>query len=159
MASGIMRPVAGLLALGSPGMTPDNDHIQALRCHATSHKLDLRRRLVIMLTSQPQCSRQRVEDMGTNLRAAHVIFEEARLSAALECYDEARQGDWSCGPVPFGYRKEDGKLIDVAERADVVRRIFALYLELRTLRGVARLMNEDGIPSPRGKLWSMQQVK
>ncbi len=28
-----------------------------------------------------------------------------------------RQGDWSCGPVPFGYRKEDGRLVEVPDEA------------------------------------------
>jgi DNA invertase Pin-like site-specific DNA recombinase len=68
-------------------------------------------------------------------------------------------GDWSCGPAPLGYRKVDGKLVEVPEEADVVRRIFALYLELKTFRGVARRLNAEGATTRQGKAWSMQQVK
>jgi site-specific DNA recombinase len=69
------------------------------------------------------------------------------------------RGDWSCGPVPFGYRKVDGKLVEVPEEAEVVRRIFRLFLKLRTMKGVARRLNEEGVRTRQGKLWSDNQVK
>ncbi len=69
-----------------------------------------------------------------------------------------KSGDWSCGPVPYGYRKVDGRLVEEPEKADVVRRIFDLYLELQSARGVALRFNEEGIKSPGGKFWGSNAV-
>lgn len=60
---------------------------------------------------------------------------------------------WSCGPAPYGYRKEDGKLVQVPEECEVVRRIFRLYLDIGTYKGVARRLTEEGVPAPRGAKW------
>ena len=57
-------------------------------------------------------------------------------------------------PPPFGYRKEDGKLIEVLEEAKVLRRIFDLFLGLRSYRGVARRLNEEGVPTRKGGAWT-----
>ena len=67
--------------------------------------------------------------------------------------------DWSCGPVPYGYRKVDGRLVEKPEQAEVVRRIFRLYLEMRSFRGVARRLSEEAVPAPRGKKWWGETVK
>jgi site-specific DNA recombinase len=69
------------------------------------------------------------------------------------------QSDWSCGPSPFGYRKENGKLIEVAEEARVVRQIFRLFLKLKSFIGVARELNRAGIQTRRGNAWSGNTVK
>lgn len=69
------------------------------------------------------------------------------------------QGDWSCGPVPFGYRKVDGKLVEVPEEAEVVRHIFRLFLEMKSMRGVARQLNDEGLRTRKGKRWRDFQVK
>ena len=69
-----------------------------------------------------------------------------------------KQGDWSCGPVPFGYRKVDGKLMEVPEEAEVVRYIFELFLKLRNRGAVARQLNEEGSRTRRGCLWHRNTV-
>ena len=65
-----------------------------------------------------------------------------------------KKSDWSCGPVPLGYRKENGKLIEIPAEAKLVRRIFRLYLKLGSLRGVANDLNGDGIKTRKGRAWS-----
>ncbi len=67
--------------------------------------------------------------------------------------------DWSCGPVPYGYRKVDGRLLERPEQAEVVRRIFRLYLEMRSYKGVARRLQQEGVHAPRGKKWYDITVK
>ena len=52
----------------------------------------------------------------------------------------------------LGYRKgPDGKPEIVPEEAEVVRRIYSLYLKGCTVREICRILKEDGIPTPRGK--------
>jgi site-specific DNA recombinase len=67
--------------------------------------------------------------------------------------------DWSCGPVPYGYRKVDGRLVEQPDQAEVVRRIFTRYLEIRSYRGLARELNEAGVPAPHGSRWHDNTVK
>jgi site-specific DNA recombinase len=69
-----------------------------------------------------------------------------------------RRQDWSCGPVPFGYRKENGRLIEVPQEAAVVRRIFDLFLKLKRRRAVAMRLNEEGVKTRKGKLWTGNRV-
>jgi len=69
-----------------------------------------------------------------------------------------RRSDWSCGPVPFGYRKENGRLIEVPREAAVVRRIFDLFLELKRRRAVAMRLNDDGVKTRKGNLWTGNRV-
>ena len=70
-----------------------------------------------------------------------------------------RKGDWSCGPVPFGYREEDGKLAEVPDEAGVVRQIFRIFLKVRTYKGVARKLSEEGVLAPGGSQWYGNTVK
>lgn len=66
---------------------------------------------------------------------------------------------FATGGVAFGYclskevgpdGKSGGSRIEIVEeRAAVVRRIFSLYLEGRSLTAIARLLNEQGVSPPR----------
>lgn len=61
------------------------------------------------------------------------------------------------GGKAYGYRPVPGRPgepeIDAAE-ADVVRRIMRQYADGQSPRDIARSLNEDGIPSPRGTTWN-----
>ncbi|MGN0679664.1 MAG: recombinase family protein [Oscillospiraceae bacterium] len=67
--------------------------------------------------------------------------------------------------VPFsrflGYdRGEDGSLIINKEEAEIVRRIYELFLSGETPYGIAKLLTADGIPTPGGKeKWSKEAVR
>jgi site-specific DNA recombinase len=64
------------------------------------------------------------------------------------------------GKPPLGVRltgyTPKGEL--VPEEADLVRRIFAAFLESRSLRSVARSLAADGIPTRHGKPWHRSTV-
>ena len=49
-----------------------------------------------------------------------------------------KKGLWMGGIVPYGYRLENRRLLVDPAEAEVVRQIFALYLELRSLPRLAR---------------------
>ena len=82
---------------------------------------------------------------------------------------------FSAGGLAFGYRsfKETGPTGQVIgyrleiddEQAEVVRRIFRLYLEGASLAGIARRMNQDCIPPPRAntrhrrKGWAVSTIR
>jgi DNA invertase Pin-like site-specific DNA recombinase len=61
-----------------------------------------------------------------------------------------RRGIWVGGPVPLGYRAVDKKLEVVPKEAEVVRRIFALYIEVGSVGELARALESQGVkPKPR----------
>jgi DNA invertase Pin-like site-specific DNA recombinase len=75
-----------------------------------------------------------------------VIGERVRDKIAAS----KRKGIWVGGPVPLGYRAVGKKLAIVAEQADLVRKIFALYIELGSVGALARALDSQGVrPKPR----------
>ena len=78
-----------------------------------------------------------------------------RVKAARERLRAAER--WPGGSPPFAYRvAENGSLVVVPERAEIVKEIFRIYLHERL--GIDRIQRElrvRGVPSPRGSvLWS-----
>lgn len=67
--------------------------------------------------------------------------------------------------VPFkrflGYdRGEDGNLVVNQEQAKLVKRIFRLFLQGYSMFGIAKLLTEEGIPTPGGsKKWRVGNIK
>ena len=67
------------------------------------------------------------------------------------------------GKVPYGYRRRDGFDPETGESlgiepdpdtADVVRRMYRMYLDGEGLRGICQRLNADGVRAPRGGDWS-----
>ncbi len=58
-----------------------------------------------------------------------------------------RKGIWVGGPVPLGYAAVDKKIVVVAAEAAAVRTIFARYLELGSVRALAKDLDRRGIRS------------
>lgn len=56
--------------------------------------------------------------------------------------------------VPYGYRKVEGALVIEERQAEVVRRIFALYLSGSGAKKIASQLNSESIPSPTGTKWN-----
>jgi DNA invertase Pin-like site-specific DNA recombinase len=69
--------------------------------------------------------------------------------------------------VPYGYRRNAGSdptkdakaLAPRKEHAKIVKRIFALRLEGRRVAEIVRVLNDAGIPSPRGGRWARSTVE
>ena len=65
-----------------------------------------------------------------------------------------KRGDFITCRAPFGYRLENGKLVIKEDEAEVVRRIFDLYLSGFGIQKIARIMNEECvIKSPKFGTW------
>ena len=93
--------------------------------------------------------------------AAEIEREKASQRVTDAMTRKARAG-YVCGGEPFGYRNRqvlglDGRRSHVEREvhepeAVVVRRIFSLYAAGKGLKGITKLLNEEGVPSPRPKL-------
>jgi site-specific DNA recombinase len=87
-----------------------------------------------------------LEDRVETEREDLLIGERVRDKIAAS----KRRGIWVGGPVPLGYRAVGKKLEVVPEEADLVRKIFALYIELGSVGALARALDSQGVkPKPR----------
>jgi site-specific DNA recombinase len=75
-----------------------------------------------------------------------VIGERVRDKIAAS----KRKGMWVGGPAPLGYRSIDKKLRIVPEDADLVRKIFADYLRIGSIAGLAASLEREGV-RPKGR--------
>jgi site-specific DNA recombinase len=75
-----------------------------------------------------------------------VIGERVRDKIAAS----KRRGIWVGGSVPLGYRSVNKKLQVVPKEAEVVRKIFSLYIEVTSVGELARALESQGVrPKPR----------
>ena len=80
--------------------------------------------------------------------------------------EAASRGFWVAPKPPYGYRKvkvldgpkERPTLEPDEDAALVVKRIFDLAETRMGMLKIARALNDDGIASPRGKLWNKPTV-
>ncbi len=65
----------------------------------------------------------------------------------------------SGGPAPFGFKREKNELVPDPEEAPVRKLMFELFLKHKRKKTVARLLNETGYRTRRGKLFSDTAVE
>lgn len=71
------------------------------------------------------------------------------------------RGEFTGNRVPFGYQRDPnrkGKFVIEESVAKVVKKIFRYLLEGCNFSETARKLNEQGILSPQGKLWSYKEI-
>jgi site-specific DNA recombinase len=96
--------------------------------------------------------RMMLQMLGVFAEFEHATIVD-RVTAGLE--RRAREGRWMSGRTPYGYTRADGRLVPDPAKADVVRRIFALYTERKLgTTAIARKLEADGAPPPRQHGWS-----
>src|SRR5207248_3260164 len=90
--------------------------------------------------------------MMLQMLAVFAEFEHAtivdRVTAGIE--RRAKEGRWTSGRIPFGYRRDDHKALVPDERtAPTVKRIFELYTTGRLgTAAIARQLVADQAPAP-----------
>lgn len=65
-------------------------------------------------------------------------------------YATAREGGYAGGKPPLGYRAVEGHLVIVPNEAEIVRKVFSLRKEGKTLQGIADELNKLGYRSKKG---------
>lgn len=95
------------------------------------------------------------------------IIMEAVLEASAEYYSAnlaqnvirglrltAEKTGMAGGATPYGFRRQDGKLLEDPQTAPIVQRIFREYAGGKGVRDIAEDLNLDGIKSPQGREWN-----
>lgn len=76
--------------------------------------------------------------------------ENIALRTKMGRYATAREGGYAGGKPPLGYRAVSGRLEIVPEEAEIVRKVFELRKQGKTLQGIADTLNEMGYRSKKG---------
>ena len=69
-----------------------------------------------------------------------------------------KRGQWVGGTVPFGYRRENRRIVPDPEKAKVVVTMYEMFLKERSSRTVAFKLNKKGIKNARGNAWKPSSV-
>jgi len=91
--------------------------------------------------------------------------EEARSISENTTWGQRKRFADGKVTVPFshflGYdRGEDGNLVVNEEQAEIVRRIYGLFIQGRSPYSIAKMLTADGIPTPGGKdKWSSKVIR
>ena len=106
-------------------------------------------------------------ELSSNVLAAIHRFEKRQISVRVRQAKQARAqaGLFPGGKRPYGYRQRDtthegkptGPLVVDPVEAAVVRRMFELA-ETTSQRKIARILNDEGIPSSQGGRWTQSTV-
>jgi site-specific DNA recombinase len=79
-----------------------------------------------------------------------------RTSAILQ-HKKAKLGAYS--PTPYGYRRDGKKLVEDEREQVVIRRIRSMHDRGRSLRGIARRLNELEVPAKKGGRWFASTIR
>lgn len=63
------------------------------------------------------------------------------------------------GPVPFGYREVEGRLVEVRREAQAVAEIVRMRQHGLAYRDIAARLNADGVTGKRGGQWHASTVR
>jgi len=98
--------------------------------------------------------------MFFNTIASFAEFESAQTSERTFNAMSSKVGTKHLGGVaPIGYKLEKGAYKIVPTEVDVVRKIFELYTNRRSLNATANAMNDSGLLTRKGKKWTHVRIK
>ena len=96
-----------------------------------------------------------IEDMVNKVKRAQLeLAREGLLPAGLSYGYKVKRGIYDERGRPINGLREI-----VPEQAEVIRRIFGLYVEGHTAKDIAKQLNRDNIPSPSGQKWSYSSIR
>jgi site-specific DNA recombinase len=87
-------------------------------------------------------------------------FERELISERIrdKMFERAKKGMWNCGYSPFGYAREDKKLVINRDEAKVIKYIFDTYVASGSTARVYHGLKEQGICDRRGRPFSVETI-
>lgn len=168
---------------GTSAKTLRRDELEELRKDAKAKRFDgvlvfkidrLSRNLYDLLTLIREFQKRRIAlvsfsesfDTDTPMGAAMVQmlgtfaeFEQKQVSARTrDAIARLREEGRVYGPTPYGFTRADGNLKPNHHQLSVVRRIFHLRGQGRSLRQIADELNNARFRTQKGKRWAFKQV-
>ena len=68
--------------------------------------------------------------------------------------ERAKKGMWNGGNAPYGYRRENKKLVINKKEAEIIRLIFGTYLEAGSVNELYNFLKEKNVKNRQGKIFS-----
>ena len=99
-----------------------------------------------------------MKTFGLMAAIAKIELDNFRERSTMGRRGTAKQGRAPTGRLPYGYRiGDDGRPEVIEEQAEVVRRIFHMYVHERMgSPSIAVRLTDEGVPTQNGKLWWRQ---
>lgn len=92
-------------------------------------------------------------------RMAQLESEQIGERVKLAMEEKAKNGDGPMGSgEPYGYRYCNGELVVIESEAEVVARIFDMYIAGSSMEHIATVLINSSIPSKTGGRWTRQAV-
>jgi len=92
--------------------------------------------------------------------AAELERDLIRERTKMGKYASALQHKWPNKNPPLGYSVNEERKLEIVEKeAEIVRRIFELYIETKSMPQVAFLLNKEGIKTKEGNEWNARAVR
>jgi len=92
-------------------------------------------------------------------RIAQLESEQIGERVKLAMTFKAQNGKGGLGGGhPYGYEYKNGELVVVEDEAHIVRAIFNMYADGKSLQDICNFLNDAGIESKKGVGWSRQTV-
>jgi len=100
-------------------------------------------------------------ELYRNIMAAVAQFEGKLIYERLSKGKrrKAAQGGYTGGWLPYGYRRDGGRVVVVPDQAEAVRRMFGWRAEGRTLEWICERLTDEGVPTHRGGMWGVSTVR
>ncbi len=102
-----------------------------------------------------------MKTFGLMAAIGKIEIDNFRERASLGRRGAAKQGRVPSSALPYGYRiGDDGRAVVVESEAELVRRIFHMYVyEDMSSTVISRVLADEGVPSPRsGKQWHSSSI-
>lgn len=92
-------------------------------------------------------------------RIAQLESEQIGERVYVGMRQKAKDGKGMLGsPPPYGYEYKDGKLVEVKDEIVVVKKIYEMYLDGKSLEDITRWLENQGIKTKRGGKWDKKTV-
>ena len=90
-----------------------------------------------------------------NIMLTFAQFERELVSERTrdKLLERAKKGFWHGGITPYGYKRENKRLVVNKKEAEIIRLIFEKYLETGSITGVYDLLKENNIKNRQGNLF------
>ncbi|MBA4542943.1 recombinase family protein [Thermoactinomyces daqus] len=96
---------------------------------------------------------------GIHALLAEQESEKISVRVKLGMKEKVKKGEWA-GLSPFGYRVKDKKLVVDPEEAEIVKKIFDMYVDENVgTSTIAVHLNEHGYRTRNGRPWSRKTVR
>jgi site-specific DNA recombinase len=95
-----------------------------------------------------------------NIMLTFAQFERELISERIrdKMFERAKKGLWNCGYAPYGYKRENKKLVPEPQEASIVKKIYELFHSRGSTADVYHQLKSEGITCRKGKLFDLTGI-